>query len=36
MEMPESTTSGTRHIQRGPWGLGDKRTLDDFIRFTGV
>lgn len=23
-------------MQGGPWGLGDRRTLDDFISFTGV
>lgn len=36
MEMPHSTEEGRRDVQAGPWGLGDRRTLDDFIEFTGV
>lgn len=36
MEMPRSTEEGSREIQSGPWGLGDRRTLDEFIEFTGV
>ncbi|CAM9112498.1 unnamed protein product, partial [Pylaiella littoralis] len=36
MEMPQSTEDGRREMQGGPWGLGDLRTLDDFIEFTGV
>lgn len=36
MEMPGSTESGSREVQAGPWGLGDRRTLDQFIKFTGV
>lgn len=36
MEMPQSTQDGRREMQAGPWGLGDLRTLDQFIEFTGV
>lgn len=36
MEMPRSTEGGRREVQGGPWGLGDRRTLDEFIEFTGV
>lgn len=34
--MPGSTKEGWDEVQAGPWGLGDRRTLDQFIEFTGV
>lgn len=34
--MPGFTEEGRREVQDGPWGLGDKRSLDQFIDFTGV
>ena len=34
--MPQSTEAGRKHVQGGPWGLGDRRTLDQFMEFTGV
>lgn len=36
MEMPGFKEEGRRDVQEGPWGLGDRRTLDQFIEFTGV
>lgn len=36
MEMPHSTEEGQRDVQGGAWGLGDRRTLDQFIEFTAV
>ncbi|CAM9348151.1 unnamed protein product, partial [Ectocarpus sp. 13 AM-2016] len=36
MEMPQSREEGRREVQGDPWGLGDRRTLDEFIEFTGV
>lgn len=36
MEMPRSSASGVEEVQAGAWGLGDRRTLDQFIEFTGV
>lgn len=36
MEMPRSTEDGRKEVQGGAWGLGDLRTLDQFIHFTGV
>ncbi|CAM9364997.1 unnamed protein product [Choristocarpus tenellus] len=38
LEMPGGDKSGpaVEEMQRGPWGLGNKRSLDQFIRFTGV
>ncbi|CAN0389297.1 unnamed protein product, partial [Discosporangium mesarthrocarpum] len=39
LSMPEGDGEGSpaaEEMKRGPWGLGTKRTLDQFIAFTGV
>ncbi|CAN0508105.1 unnamed protein product, partial [Scytosiphon promiscuus] len=36
LDMPKSTETGRKEVQGGPWGLGDRRTLDQFFQFTGV
>lgn len=36
MELPGFTEEGRQAVQESPWGLGDKRTLEQFIEFTGV
>ncbi|CAM9714604.1 unnamed protein product, partial [Ascophyllum nodosum] len=36
LEMPGFDEEGREQVQGGPWGLGDRRSLDQFIEFTAV